>query len=97
MKNIRTRFAILFLVSFAAMAQRPWQQMTAPTVRDVAPNFRFPPPEYGAIHWAFWGGELTKERIVQECYSLYANGSHVVRCVPARGITSHKGSPEYFD
>jgi len=27
-----SRFGILFLVSFAAMAQRPWQPMTTPTV-----------------------------------------------------------------
>jgi hypothetical protein len=31
-----SRFGILFLVSFAAMAQRPWPQMTAPTVREAA-------------------------------------------------------------
>jgi hypothetical protein len=30
-----SRFGILLLVSFAAMAQRPWQQMTAPTVREA--------------------------------------------------------------
>jgi hypothetical protein len=39
-----SRFAILFLVSLAAMAQRPSQQVTAPTVREAATNFRTPPP-----------------------------------------------------
>jgi len=96
MKN-PIRFALLLLVSFAALAQRPWQQMTAPTVRDVAANFRFPPREYGAIHWAIWGGELTKERIVQEFDSLYANGVYVVNFGPARGMTPKYLSPEYFD
>jgi hypothetical protein len=98
MKNTRTllRFAILFLVSFAAMAQRPWQQMTVPTVREAADNFRTPPREYGAIHWAIWGGELTRERIVQEFDSLVANGVYVVNFGPARGISPKYLSPEYF-
>ncbi|MGB7722070.1 MAG: glycosyl hydrolase [Bryobacteraceae bacterium] len=91
------RFGILLLVSLAAMAQRPWQQMTAPTVREAAANFRFPPREYGAIHWAIWGGELTKERIVQEFDSLYANGVYIVNFGPARGMTPKYLSPEYFD
>jgi hypothetical protein len=88
------RFAILFLVSFAAMAPRPWQQMTLPTVREAAANFRTPPREYGAIHWAIWGGELTRERIVQEFDSLVANGVYVVNFGPARGMTPKYLSPE---
>jgi hypothetical protein len=78
------------------MAQRPWQQMTAPTVSEAAANFRFPPREYGAIHWAIWGGELTRERIVQEFDSLVANGVFVVNFGPARGMTPKYLSPEYF-
>ena len=92
-----SRFSILLLVSLAAMAQRPWQQMTAPTVSEAAANFRFPPREYGAIHWAIWGGELTRERIVQEFDSLYANGVYVINFGPARGMTPKYLSPEYFD
>src|SRR5271157_460947 len=88
--------AILLLASFAAMAQRPWQQMTAPTVGEAAANFRTPPREYGAIHWAIWGGELTRERIVQEFDSLAANGVFIVNFGPARGMTPKYLSPEYF-
>jgi len=54
------------LLAVALLAQRPWQQITVPSVRDAAANFKTPPREYGAIHWAIWGGELTKERIVSE-------------------------------
>ena len=99
MKNRTTtlfRFALLLLVSFAAMAQRSWQQMTVPSIREVADNFRFPPREYGAIHWAIWGGELTRERIVQEFDSLEANGVYIVNFGPARGMTPKYLSPEYF-
>ena len=91
-----SRFGILFLVSFAAIAQRPWQQMTAPTVSEVAANFRFPLLEYGAIHWAIWGGELTRERIVREFDSLQANGVRIVNFGPARGMTPKYLSPEHL-
>jgi hypothetical protein len=91
------RFALLSLASFAAMAQKPWQQLTVPAVREAAANFRTPPPEYGAIHWAIWGGALTRERIVQEFDSLVANDVYVVNFGPARGMTPKYLSPEYFD
>ena len=100
MKNaarILSRFAVFFLVSFAAMAQGPWQQLTMPTVSEAAANFRYPPHEYGAIHWAIWGGALTRERIVQEFDSLVANSIYVVNFGPARGMTPKYLSPEYFD
>jgi hypothetical protein len=99
MKRTRTLFpfALFLLVPLAAMAQRPWQQMTMPTVSEAASNFRFTPREYGAIHWAIWGGELTRERIVQEFDSLYANGVYVVNFGPARGMSPKYLSPEYFD
>jgi hypothetical protein len=100
MKNTRRiliGFAILFLVSFAAMAQGPWQQLTMPTVSQVSANFRNAPHEYGAIHWAIWGGPLTRERIVQEFDSLVANSIYVVNFGPARGMTPKYLSPEYFD
>ena len=37
------------LLAGALPAQRPWQQITFPSVRDVAANFKAPPHEYGAI------------------------------------------------
>jgi len=99
MKNaarILSSFAVFSLVSFSALAQGPWQQLTMPTVGEVAANFRNPPHEYGAIHWAIWGGALTRERIVQEFDSLVANSIYVVNFGPARGMTPKYLSPEYF-
>jgi hypothetical protein len=90
------RFGIFLLVSFAAMAQRPWQQITVPSLREAAASFRTPPREYGAIHWAIWGGELTRERIIQEFDSLQANGVYIVNFGPARGMTPKYLSPEHL-
>src|ERR1035437_9481277 len=50
-------------------------------------RFRTPPRQYGAIHWAIWGNELTQARIVSEFDQLVANGIYVVNLAPARGMT----------
>ena len=77
-----TRTLGWFLFSFAAMAQRPWQQVTVPSVREVAANFKAPPHEYGAIQpFASWNGSDPKEvreRIVRDLDRLAANGIFVV-------------------
>src|ERR1035438_8631161 len=79
----------LFLFSFAAMAQRPWQQITVPSLRDVASNFKTPPHEYGAIQpFASWNGtdpKEVRERIVRDFDRLAANGIFVVNLSPGRG------------
>jgi hypothetical protein len=71
--------AVLPLVPIALIAQRSWQEVTSPSLREVAANFRTPPREYGAIHWAIWGGELTRERIVREFDSLLIVGTSQAR------------------
>lgn len=77
-------------------AQAPWQQITVPSLREAAANFRTPPREYGAIHWAIWGGELTRERIVQEFDTLVTNGVFAVNLGPARGMNPKYLSPEHL-
>jgi hypothetical protein len=84
------------LLAVALLAQRPWQQITVPSVRDAAANFKTPPREYGAIHWAIWGGELTKERIVSEFDALAANGVYVVNFGPSQHMTPKYFSPEHL-
>ena len=89
--------AFLFpLLAGALLAQRPWQRITVPSVREAAANFKTPPREYGAIHWAIWGGELTKERIVQEFDALAANGVYVVNFGPAQRMNPKYLSPEHL-
>jgi hypothetical protein len=84
------------MLPLAAPALRPWQQITVPSLREAAANFRTPPREYGAIHWAIWGGELSRERIVQEFDTLAANGVFVVNLGPARGMNPKYLSPEHL-
>ena len=95
---MKTAIKILLLPILAAalLAQRPWQQITVPSVGDAAANFKTPPREYGAIHWAIWGGELTKERIVSEFDSLAANGVYIVNFGPSQHMTPKYFSPEHL-
>ena len=95
---MKTAFRILALVACVAglRAQRPWQQIAVPSVSEAAARFRTPPREYGAIHWAIWGGELTQARIVQEFDQLVANGIYVVNLAPARAMTPKYLSPEHL-
>jgi len=90
------RVLLFSLGATALLAQRPWQQITVPSVGDAVANFKTPPREYGAIHWAIWGGELTKERIVSEFDSLVANGVYIVNFGPSQHMTPKYFSPEHL-
>jgi hypothetical protein len=82
------------------LAQRPWQQITIPSLREVAANFKSPPREYGAIQpFASWNGTDPKEvraRIVRDFDRLSANGIFIVNLSPGRGEPKYL-SPEHMD
>jgi hypothetical protein len=94
-----TATLILFLLSSAAFAQRPWQQVTVPSLRDVAANFKTPPHEYGAIQpFASWNGpdpNEVRQRIVRDFDRLAANGIFVVNLSPGRGEPKYL-SPDHM-
>jgi len=96
----RLRPAIgLLLAASPVLSQRPWQQITAPSVREAAANFKTPPREYGAIQpFASWNGADPKEirdRIVRDLDRLAANGMFVVNVSPGRGEPKYL-SPEHM-
>ena len=88
------------LLAVALLAQRPWQQITVPSLREAAANFKTPPREYGAIQpFLGWNGPDAKERmarIVQDLDRLSANGVFVVNMSPGRGEPKYL-SPEHME
>jgi hypothetical protein len=88
---------ILVLLPSSLVAQSPWQQVTVPSVREAAASFATPPSEYGAIHWAIWGGQQTKERIVADIEQIHANGGGVYMINNSRGLRPRYFTPEYLD
>jgi hypothetical protein len=81
-------------------AQRAWQQITVPSARDVAANFKTPPREYGAIQpFMGWNGPEANERkarIVQDLDRLASSGVFVVNMSPGRGEPMYL-SPAHMD
>ena len=100
MKKILRTLAMIPLLAALMPAQRPWQQVTVPSVRDVAANFKAPPHEYGAIQpFMGWNGTDANERktrIVQDLDRLAANGIFVVNMSPGRGEPKYLG-PEHME
>ena len=95
MKRVSPALALIPLLAAVLPAQRPWQQITVPSVRDVAANFKAPPREYGAIQpFASWNGPDARERMVQDFDRLAANGIFVVNMSPGRGEPKYL-SPEH--
>jgi hypothetical protein len=95
---MRLRLILLLpVLPLVLPAQQPWQRITVPTTQEVAANFPAPPREYGAIHWAIWGGPLTRERITSEFDALTQEGMYVVNFGPARGMTPKYLSPEHLE
>ena len=100
MKKVFRTLAIVPLLAAVLPAQRPWQQVTVPSLREAAANFKAPPHEYGAIQpFASWNGADPKEvraRIVRDFDRLSANGIFVVNLSPGRGEPKYL-SPEHMD
>src|SRR5271157_3079494 len=99
MKKVLSTLAIIPLLAAVLPAQRPWQEITVPSVRDVAANFKAPPHEYGAIQpFMGWNGPDANERrtrIVQDLDRLAASGVFVVNMSPGRGEPKYLG-PEHM-
>jgi len=80
------KMLLLALLAAGAFAQRPWQDVTVPSLREAAANFKTPPREYGAIQpFASWNGPDARERMVADLDRLAANGMFVVNLAPGRG------------
>ena len=107
MKN-PSRFTLLVFLSLPLSTLRSaatedghaaqlWREVTVPTVAEAEASFAQPPMEYGAIHWAIWGGQQTKERIVSDIDKIHANGGGVYMINNSRGVQPRYLSPEYMD
>ena len=68
-----------------------------PTVAEAAATFPNPPKEYGAIHWAIWGGPQTKERVMADIDKIAANGGGVYMINNSQRVKPDYLSPAYMD
>jgi len=96
MKTLR-RLALVSCLCVRPAPAQGWREITLPTVAEAAAAFPAPPPEYGSIHWATWGGQQTKEGIIAQVAQLHANGACVIMLNASRGIRPKYFSPEYME
>lgn len=69
---------IAILLNQIMAAERPWQQLTMPTAREVAASFEHPPSEYAAtVTWG-WDGMMSEEVIARDLDTLHARGLRAV-------------------
>ena len=95
--NSVLRLALLAAFSLTLRAAQPWREITMPTVAEAAAAFPKPPREYGTIHWAIWGGQVTKERILSDIEHMEANGAYIIMINNSRGLRPKYFSPEYLE
>ena len=97
------KFFLLPLLTPTLLAQRPWQEVTVPSVSEAAANFKSPPHEYGAIQpFASWNGAdpaEVKARMSRDFDRLAANGVFIVNLSPGRRAPGEGKylSPEHMD
>jgi hypothetical protein len=79
------------------LAQRPWQEITVPSVGQAAANFKAPPHEYGVISpFTGWDGPdpvALKQRITADLDRMSANGMFVFNLASGR---KSPGEPPYL-
>jgi hypothetical protein len=92
-----THLVLLACLSLPLHAAQPWREITMPTVTEAAAAFPNPPAEYSAIHWAIWGGQQSKERIISDIEKIHASGGGVYMINNSRGVKPAYLSPEYMD
>src|ERR1022692_1988057 len=66
--------AVVLLPATVLQAQRPWQQITVPSVSEAAASFKAPPHEYGGIPpFASWNGPDAREKVVKISWGGWRN------------------------
>src|SRR5476649_1467073 len=80
------QISLLFSLSLPLHAAQTWREITVPTVAEAATLFAQPQKEYSAIHWAIWGGQQSKERIVSDIEKIYQSGGGVYMINNSRGV-----------
>jgi hypothetical protein len=93
-------FALLMIIALqgAAGAERPWQSLTTPAVREVARQFGAPPPEYSLTMWWYWNGDMTEANIRRDLAEMRSRGIRSVMLWPYVGLLNLEYlSPSWFE
>ncbi len=87
---------LLLLVSSALASERPWQQLSDPSLAEVASHFGSPPPEYGVTLWWGWDGPVDEAVITRDLDAIKAKGIRSVLIEAGYGMKAPYLSPGWF-
>ncbi len=90
-------FLSLVLIQSKSEAGSPNQEITSPSVDEVAAAFSSPPVEYGMTFYWGWDGNVTKEVIARDMDAFKARNVRVVTLEPGYGMSSPYLSPGWFE
>jgi hypothetical protein len=82
MTIMRNLLAGAFAVAALSAADRPWQQLSAPTASEAAARFLAPPAEYSPTCWWGWDGPMTERVITRDLDGFLARGVRAVTIEP---------------
>jgi hypothetical protein len=86
----------LIITVVSLNGQQPWQQINYPGTKEIAANFKTPPPQYGMILWWGWDGPMTDTVIKRDLDRIKAMGFRGVMIEAGYGMTAKYLSPEWF-
>ena len=87
---------LLWAASLAAQ-DRPWQNLSDPTVAELAPQFASPPSAYSSqITWG-WNGVMTREAIARDLDHIKSLNLSAAWVEPGRNPAAPYLSPAYFE
>ncbi|MBN2182593.1 MAG: hypothetical protein JW715_11830 [Sedimentisphaerales bacterium] len=84
------------LLNPALAAERLWQELSDPSLTEVASNFRNPPSEYSMTFYWGWDGPVTEEVITRDLKEYSSNNVRAVTLEAGYRMTAAYLSPEWF-
>ena len=96
MKKVSLLLLSLLTLCITSAGQQPWQKFSDLSTREIAANFKSPPPEYGMILWWGWDGPMTDTVIKRDLDRIKAMGFSGVMIEAGYGMTAKYLSSEWF-
>ena len=100
---MRNRLIVLFSVLFFEAlsvgwaVERPWQEISEPTVGEVSANFASPRSEYALTVWWGWDGPVTEAVIIRDLDMMKERGIRSVLIEAGYGMSEPYLSPGWFE
>jgi hypothetical protein len=87
---------LLFILTYS-QAQRPWQKLNYPTIKEVAANFLMTPPENSLTLWWGWDGPVSESIITSDLDKIKSFGYNAVMIEAGYGMAQPYLSDGWFE